>query len=263
MIQYRLIKVYPGSPKLGTIHWFQTDEFGPSSNSIWQGTNFYNSHPQFWQKVEEVDYEILKVIDREGTVISKNGYTFPECFQTLVNAKDTFEIFSVKRLSDGEVFTIGDEISTGHFTKNAKIDRIAITTINYQLQGIWVSYKGGSCALSGIIKVNKTPLFTTEDGVDFFKSDFKNHANIYSVNKSNFSLNKNALGFTVFTDACLKFSTKEKAEEWILLNKPVLSLNDLLKKFYPKDYNFKKRHNNGAMEDIHTNDLIELAKSKL
>jgi len=103
----------------------------------------------------------------------------------------------------------------------------------------------------------KTPLFTTEDGVEIFEND-----KYYFINNGFMCVKSFAENLGLLISA-KTFHSKPKAEEYILLNKPCLSLNDLLKKFYPKDYDFKKRHNNGAMEDIHTNDLIELAKSKL
>jgi len=56
MIQYKLIKEYPESPILGTIHWFECDEFSNKSSRVWKGTLFYDTNPEFWQKVEALDY---------------------------------------------------------------------------------------------------------------------------------------------------------------------------------------------------------------
>lgn len=278
MIQYKLIQEYPGSPKLETIHWFQTDEFGPSSNNIWQGTNFYDSHPQFWQKVEEystvgglfgsfvpmfnlcmsikkqdkveeVNFEVLSFSN--GNSINKNlgdFYLMQSDFEC--NKKTNVFIHSVKRLSDGEVFTIGD--------KCKYIDEIA--TFRLKEDKILVVGEKATDFLNHI-KRDKTPLFTTEDGVEIFEGEEYHYV---------------AKGFYYGSQICSKdhkeltnssetvrFSTRKKAEEYILLNKPCLSLNDLFKNFYPEEYDFKNRKNNGAIEDLHTNDLIELAKSKL
>lgn len=225
MIQYKLEKEYPGHT-LGEIHC-------SDKSTKWYGTNFYDAYPEFWQKVEEVDYEILSFYCKDDSssvfkICENKMYTSFYLFsrgtiekQELLDS-DEWDIQSVKRLSDGEVFTIGDEISTGHFTKNAKIDRIAITTINYQLQGIWVSYKGGSCALSGITKVKKTPLFTTEDGVEIFEND-----EYYFINNGFMCVKSFAENLGLLISA-KTFHSEEKAEEYILLNKPCLSLNDLL-----------------------------------
>jgi hypothetical protein len=92
----------------------------------------------------------------------------------------------------------------------------------------------------------KQKIFTSADGVDIFEGD-----KVYGVN----------FGFTGTFDtfqleiaakeSWFKFSTKEKAEEYILLNKPCLSINDLLKKNtnIPCNFSFEK--------------LKELVKSKL
>ena len=63
------------------------------------------------------------------------------------------------------------------------------------------------------------PLFTTEDGVDIYEGD-----RIYCI-FSDFSI-----GFTGklnFKPTTLCFSSKERAEEYILMNKPCLSINDV------------------------------------
>lgn len=224
-MKYTLIQTYPGYETLGITHCSE------NKTPDWRGMNFYDAHPKYWQKVEEVDYEILSFV-AFGTTLKKDSQlkdTFCERdgfspFFSLKNLTKTTnaKIFSVKRLSDGAVFNIGDEISTGHFTKNAKINRIAITTINYQLQGIWVSYKGGSCALSGITKVNKTPLFTTEDGIEIFKGDkfsVVQLSTFHQINNCSYPLT-NAIDWKCF-------STKEEAKEYIIFNKSILSLNDI------------------------------------
>ena len=69
--KYKLIKEYPGSPELGIIA---------------EERYVMKDQPEYWEEVVEKDYEIL---------ISR---VVPQ------------EILSVKRLSDGEVFTIGDEV---------------------------------------------------------------------------------------------------------------------------------------------------------
>jgi hypothetical protein len=78
MKKYKLIKQYPGSVVLGTI---------AQPNDLIQH-DFFEKYSEFWQEVIEKDYEIL---------ISR---VVPQ------------EILSVKRLSDGEVFTIGDRAKT-------------------------------------------------------------------------------------------------------------------------------------------------------
>ena len=84
MRKFKLIKEYPGSDHEGIIVLLKTP------NGLYEGYqyNYYSKHvetnPEYWEEVVEKDYEVL---------ISK---IVPQ------------EILSVKRLSDGEIFTVGD-----------------------------------------------------------------------------------------------------------------------------------------------------------
>jgi len=68
------------------------------------------------------------------------------------------------------------------------------------------------------------PLFKTEDGVDIFEGD-----KVYFVNITNQRFNIDiCLQADLYKSHLLYFSTKEKAEEYILMNKPCLSINNVL-----------------------------------
>ncbi len=198
-----------------------------SANSFVCGSQYY-VHCR--EKVEELDYEILSVISNDKIVISKSGYTYPECFQTLVDQKDDFDIHSVKRLSDGEVFTIGDEV----LYKGNKITKIFINTLKTDLKGIWVTHNNGNTHLETVPKL-KTPLLITEDGVDIFKG------NEYYFIFPDFHIAFEPKANAILIGALGTFSTKEKAEEYVLLNKPCLSIQDI-KKAISKDSCFYMTH---------------------
>lgn len=73
----------------------------------------------------------------------------------------------------------------------------------------------------------KQPLFTTEDGVDIFEGD-----EFYSTHKDGLGSILKYTGHSLENASkkqkdFVDFSTKEKAEEYILMNKPVLSLSDV------------------------------------
>ena len=59
---------------------------------------------------EGKDWEIVSLIGKNDWVIYKSAYTFPECFQTLVDSNE-FPIHSVRRLSDNTVFSVGDKVN--------------------------------------------------------------------------------------------------------------------------------------------------------
>ena len=96
-MKYKLIKEYPGSPKLGTI----TD----------RTMYFPEYYPSFWQPVVEKNYEILSLVASEKNPQHKKGskflhnkdYKFKNMYPT-----EFWDIYSVKRISDNKIFTIGD-----------------------------------------------------------------------------------------------------------------------------------------------------------
>ncbi len=148
MIQYKLIKEYPGSTKLKTIEWYDRKECKTgilhtiTFSDNWAGIDFYDAHPEFWQKLEELDYEIINYRDYNGNI---SDYQ-----------KSGSAINSVKRLSDGEVFTIGDVVDG--FSYNSR----AIE--GFILYGRKISIKQweGQSEFDDIKKSKKTPLFTAE-----------------------------------------------------------------------------------------------------
>lgn len=77
--RYKLIKTFPGSAPLGTIINLKNVAFGITHN--------YTDYPEFWQLIEEKEYEILDTQIYPNLIIRK-----------------------VKRLSDGVEFKIGDKV---------------------------------------------------------------------------------------------------------------------------------------------------------
>jgi hypothetical protein len=78
------------------------------------------------------------------------------------------------------------------------------------------------------IKVKK-PLFTTEDGIDIFESD-KFYVLVTPFNDKDKTNICEQTASSYYRDCkLLTFFTKKKAEEYILINKPCLSLNDIIK----------------------------------
>lgn len=186
---------------------------------------------QFW---EEIVFEILSfrantgllrikdsngIFQANGDVERKNTTE-----QHLLN-EGGWDIYSVKRLSDGEVFSIDDKINfRGLYGNNSGHKYDTIKGFELKQDGsLGVRYHNG---LVGIEKIQKykEALFTTEDGVELFGGE-----RVFSV--SDILITAVLLNFSVedFKNTKDKiFAKKEKAEEYILMNKPCLSLNDLL-----------------------------------
>lgn len=136
-------------------------------------------------------------------------------------------INSIQRLSDGEVFTVGDQvISDQYYTYTVKGD---ITRISYEPISdtciICTTYSGIGFCLSSFQKAPK-PLFITEDGVEVFENDRPWCLNTTEFrSKGTADLKLNAKYHPA--PNCKYFSTKEKMEEYKLNNKKQFSLNDV------------------------------------
>jgi hypothetical protein len=216
MKKYKLIKEYPGSVKL-------------RSESI---NEFYKDYPEFWEEVVEKDYEILEIrVNKQYKDKTKVKKWTPEnsyglSLETMLNLGNCvksgdFYIYSIKRLSDSEIFTVGDEIEFNiHYTPKKAIGTISEFIIYGNKIGFVDSDRKYNSLLDIIGNKIKKPLFTTEDGVDIFEED-KAYMVCPYWRVDEYEISKNTA-----TDRKW-FSTKEAAEEYILMNKPCLSINDI------------------------------------
>ena len=225
MKEYKLIKTYPGSPELGTV----VKKDGWYYHTIVEGIPFIflakyvENNPEFWEEVIEKDYEVLSYIDTAYMIIYEvGGYGDKVKFSENLISKH-FKIHSIKRLSDGEVFSIGDRIFGGYTISKIQLCD-SKSKINLTLKKDNESHVGDN-NINDIVKDKK--LFTSEDGVDIFVGDKYYFA---SKNLNNFKRygERTAHKGSRYDEDIIVFSTKEKAEECILYNKPCLSLNDLL-----------------------------------
>jgi len=235
----------------------------------------------YWEEVLDKEWEILSlscngiILHYEGETCVKRtdkikaSYTYDK--KDILGRNGTF-IHSVKRLLDGEVFTIGDNVKNANHTSN-------ILEIFIKDDKLLYSTKFTNCAniLTNCNKI-KQPLFITEDGYDIFEGDsvyilnfeykvvtyipfcpnlplldnyrvFKNLDNLnkytsyttaegniiregqvfYIYNNVKFKCEETSYGhFKNEKYDGKRFKTKEEVEQIILMNKPCLSLNDLL-----------------------------------
>ncbi len=242
MSKYKLIKEYPGSVIKDTIVEVNQNGFATSLGLIFDPSTY----PTYWEKVVEKDYEILSVkyIKPDNWLcgykinqiveckIENNKFKFKRTNGTWDSydsdysgfVTEVFSIHSIKRLSDSEIFTIGDNIDVETYKNNPFI--ITGFNLNYN-NSDFILGDQRSCFLKDAIK-SKTPLFTTEDGVGIFEGD-----TFYFIAGTNKHVNS-SYGTLIASQnakahcALARFSTKEKAEEYILYNKPILSLENVL-----------------------------------
>ena len=242
MRKFKLIQTYPESPPLGTVI-IKTIITGSENTietyCIWgkdkncDGGKFRIPNPWLykynWEEIIEKDYEILSFRGRRfkediWKLLPNGDYNYG-----IINidgnyknwSKDmclkALDIHSIKRLSDSEVFTVGDK------TNNGTISKFEVDTSGVR---VFFEEKPKNYHVSlNTIKHAKTALFRTEDGVDIFEGDII------------FGVNMDWKVFSHYTDLQNKvkswgikpiFSTKEAAEEYINLKKPYLSNKDVL-----------------------------------
>lgn len=257
MRKFRLIKKYPGSPELNFIVTY--GDFW-LNGFCYQGTNlktisrFSKEHieenPEFWEEIlDEKDiklttehYEVLalKIPGNEHWEITKIGNgTWDNWSDLHVQAqlkKGIWKVKRVKRLSDGEIFSIGDEVE--YFSLGLKHQFI--------ITGFILAKDGDRCLLSSerfqhhidlfsidseyinnynLQKSKKQPVFIAQDCVEVFEGD-----EYYTVCENSYNISINTA-----TKDCVKklnnktkiFSTKEKADNYIIWNKPMLSLKEI------------------------------------
>lgn len=157
-----------------------------------------------------------------------------------------YPIHSVLRKSDNTTWVIGEEVNTPHL-KGASIKSFGIFSERLIVDFHHDYNEENSCPLSDLSKPlpveEKKVLFVTEDGVEIMDGDkYWNVSTEFKINC--FDADKDWTGRV----GTRTFSTEEKAKEYITLNKPCLSVQDLLAAF--------------NIEPDERNNIIELAKNK-
>jgi hypothetical protein len=223
MKKYKLIKKYLGCE--------YPDNAIIDTDFIWvQGKKIYlKDYPENWQEVVERDYEILSF---KSLTPFKAGHIV-RVGKTTRSAEDYLKrsewiIHSVKRLSDGAVFTVGDYINY-HCSKSSC--KKQITSIKIIRNVVKIITDDGCEALLWMIHHYKNPLFKTEDGVDIFEGDEYYYFRFHSWTFSKAKANNEFYQGDKDSKNSLYFSTKEAAEEYILFNQPKLSINDVKRVF--------------------------------
>jgi len=215
MKKYKLIKQYPTSPKLGFIVAQKPcGIYYNMETGIHYGSAMLKNYPEFWEEVVEKDYEILS-----------------QTSVRVCNPKDNYKvvrnttpvIHSVKRLSDGEVFTVGDTIRIYEHGPIETIETITTNSIRSSIkQGVWFTYNSGSSHMDHAIK-QKQPIYLTHDGKDIFVGDRILWVNKDSLLHGDFTADYGSL---FLSDQVAYFLSAVDAQDYIIENKPALSIKE-------------------------------------
>jgi len=213
LIQYKLIKEYPNSPKKGTIHYY-IDENDCSED--WLGTDIYKLYKEYWEFIDPKnnrDYEIL-------------GY--------YTDSNNISKIKSVKRLTDCEVFKVGEYVEcwNGIFPISEIFIYKNKVRFFMDFQKKNMSDKSSSYTLYNIKKVSK--FFTTDDGMDIFNPE----QIVYIVGDDFIVRRIKAVNLLHEIRSNENYRTKNKifydeflAEKYVKPHKRIYSRNDILRVF--------------------------------
>lgn len=227
-MKYKLIKTYPLSVPLGTI--VKSDDMNQyvTKNITIFSKEEIEGFPEFWEEVKEKDYEILEIAFSDGVICEYDGqvtsfYENKDKFiKSFLASPAGYKIHSVKRLIDGEIFTIGDIISGFSFSSRAIKGFKIISNGEINVEQDY----GFSC-LEDINKLKK-PLFKTSDGFYIFEGDRFYYMHKHSYHLDYAIANADFHNQDKLAKTGLYFSTKEAAQEYIDYNKPKYSLQDII-----------------------------------
>ncbi len=202
---------------------------------------FHNAYLNAWVELEIAVSKQLKEAKPEWEIVSfkethPQGHIYPVCsgkigpFSNAISVSDGLKndkyfIYSVRRLSDGEVFSVGDKIQTksyiaendDYFSANISGFIIDKGEMIIELDTPLNIYR--KALLGSITKQKKQPLFTTYDGKEIFKGD--TFWFIYPQWEIGSAINE-------VNGAIARLSTKEAAENYVFMNKPCLSLTEIV-----------------------------------
>ena len=232
MKTYKLIKTYPGSFPLG--HLAILDEsvkyynLGTTTRSL----DYIENHPENWQHVCYKCHENVNTCKTFG------------CKQPIFITEDGKEFF--------------DDSSIVYYVNilNFGILSTIISSIKPNMQSYVLNNKFFGCisAANKYAEENKpkVKLFTTEDGVDIFAG------NTYVMVTNDLFESRTLVAMGNEINNIKRFSTKKAAENYIKMNKPCLSLNDVLSitnktSFVPEDFS----------KNLIKKELTKIVKQKL
>ena len=208
---YKLIKEYPGSPKLNTTATLEELDLNDSlylfhyvlndPNHQPLPENKVEDYPEFWEEVcveclqskptctiikkcgkfkEEPNYLITAFRNTENEYLmflnNDGGYGRLRWLLDSMLKDEMYEIYSVKN-SKGEEFTIGDKINASTL-KNATIKSFKIID---KSMVVYCDIKTNFLDLEWCSIAIQSPIYTTTDGVEIFEGDKYN--GLYLLNK--------------------------------------------------------------------------------
>ena len=269
---FKLVKKYPNSENIGSI-WTKT----PETKNYWYMNCYLDpadveNNPEFFEEIIQKEYEVLSFIcnkDLDSSIILKGiiikklgsgnfGSGIIRDSEEKLLTLSHWDIHSIRRLSDSEVFSIGDELvdtfnrNHGKFTlKEIEFEKAPADKGTGKLSFVHTHTILGKYIPLERLEKAKPVLFVTHDGYEMFEGD-----TYYAIYPKDLTIVPSTVDQESLNSTWLKFCSREKAEEFVFKNKPVLSLKDVAS-IYP---GINKEHNSPSHQ---AEQLKALVKSRL
>ena len=195
---------------------------------------------EFWEEIIEKEYEILSFIDNSKVRLEPDFFIFKkgvdDFFTSRLNIKSTeeellnnvnYKIYSIKRLSDNTIFTIGDQIRSKNNYSNW--NNCVITEIKIKNNKYFITIKKNFAFFSYYLDndfIKPLPILITKDGKEMYKGDVYYYTDIKVNSRSQVEETK-AVDQIPLVKNYIRFSTKEKCQEYIDNNRKIQYLNNV------------------------------------
>lgn len=177
------------------------------------------------KKKPVVDWEVVSYVD----IGNYKGQPLPPITVThhrwSLAISSSFPIYSVKRLSDNEVFTLGEETNDGQINEIIILGKEYELVTKHKILVVVIKHRIIKRMYLSDLKKIKPVLFRTDDGVDITDK----YHRIYIVDMEiNWSIIIDFASNLIPTHLSWKlFSTYKSAREYVTINQPCLSVNDV------------------------------------
>lgn len=225
MRKFKLIKDYPNC------YWNVGDVIDKSVGCLYTYKDLCDGkYSEFWEEIKE--YPKIISFRSNGQIYDfPNGYD--KQFDNKIFANQVlFEIYQVA-VSEKEVFTVGDRVIHNHKDGTKRHGNITRFTYKEPHMYVDVDYdktSGYSFATIDTIEKHKQSLFTTEDRVDKYFGDMYYYIVVNSILANSWKAMIDRVDWENPSKPPLgqiQFDDRDKAEEWILNNKPIFSMKDI------------------------------------
>ncbi|MFW6246781.1 MAG: hypothetical protein ACOC22_01200 [bacterium] len=231
-----------------------------------------------WEELQKPEFEVIRYKDGAGKEYYRkhNGkFTINLQYEYDINLQYDYEeddlikgkelrIHAIKRLSDGMRFSVGDKVLwdspsfkfKDHYNNFMKIESIDFSCGDYVFNKIWSTI--GINRICNLRHYEEEPVYRSLDGCNIYEYD-----EFHVVNKETFEVLKDCKYPTIKVTDPNKweiFKFKSNMEEYIWLNKPCLSINDVAKVYITANRKYSKRLSGWEIE---AEQLIDIVKDKL